>query len=209
MDIKQMLGEELFAQVSEKLGDNKIAVVSDGNWFPKAKFDEKNNRVKELETQLGERDTQLAELKKAAGSNEELSKKIKELEELNQKTQQDYEAKMQQQHKDFAIEQAIKDAKAKNPKAVKALLDLEAVKLDGDKLLGLNEQLGALAKSDAYLFGEDAPGGTGANPAGGGNKPKNIREQYDQAVQDAYKNPNDMALRQKVFLLKEQLFKKE
>jgi len=43
---------------------------------------------------------------------------------------------MAQMQLDFALERALTAAKAKNPKAVKALLNLENVKLDGEQLLG-------------------------------------------------------------------------
>jgi hypothetical protein len=41
---------------------------------------------------------------------------------------------------------------------VEALLNKDSIKLDGDKLLGLEDQLKALKESDAYLFeGEQQP----------------------------------------------------
>ncbi len=43
----------------------------------------------------------------------------------------------------------------KNPKAVKALLDLDQIALSDDGLTGLSEQLSALQKSDGYLFLQD------------------------------------------------------
>lgn len=66
-----------------------------------------------------------------------------------------------------AVEQALLAAKAKNPKSVKALLDLEKIKLDGDKVLGLDDQLGALKMSDGYLFGDVKTVDSG-NPHGDG-----------------------------------------
>ncbi len=54
-----------------------------------------------------------------------------------------------------AIDAALRDGKARNPKLVKAALDMEKIKLDGDKLLGMDDQLTALKKSDAYLFNEE------------------------------------------------------
>ncbi|MGG3982721.1 MAG: phage scaffolding protein [Bacillota bacterium] len=157
MSLKELLGEDLYTQVMEKAGEQKIAVVSDGNWIPKEKFDELNDDKKELKNQLNQRDKQLEDLRKRAKDNEELHSKIKEIQDANEKTVADYEAKIQQQQKDFAIERALRDAKARNPKAVKALLDLENVKLDGDKLLGLDEQLKAIQESDKYLFGDENP----------------------------------------------------
>ena len=53
-----------------------------------------------------------------------------------------------------ALEMALITGKAKNTKAVKALLDTESIKLDGDKLLGLDEQLTKLKTDNAYLFEE-------------------------------------------------------
>src|SRR5690625_103970 len=52
MSLKELLGEELYSQVIEKAGDNKLAIVSDGNWFPKDKFNELNTEKKNLEQQL-------------------------------------------------------------------------------------------------------------------------------------------------------------
>lgn len=62
MDLKELLGEELYKQVIEKTGDKKIALVSDGNWIPKEKFNELNENTKDLKKQLKDRDAQLAEL---------------------------------------------------------------------------------------------------------------------------------------------------
>lgn len=70
---------------------------------------------------------------------------------------------------DSAVEIALMRAKAKNPKAARALLDEAKIKLDGDKVLGLDDQLEALKKSDAYLF--DAEGPAGTDPAAGGFTP--------------------------------------
>lgn len=49
---------------------------------------------------------------------------------------------------DSALEIALRDSKVKNSKLVKNSLDREQIKLDGEKLLGLNEQLEALKKRD-------------------------------------------------------------
>lgn len=60
-EIKTVLGEDLIKQVDEKLGDYKINVAEE-KLIPKVVFDtDKSNLRKQLE----ERDTQLAELKKA------------------------------------------------------------------------------------------------------------------------------------------------
>ena len=70
---------------------------------------------------------------------------------------------------DSAVEIALMKAKAKNPKAARALLDESKIKLDGDKVLGLDDQLEALKKSEAYLFDAEAP--AEADSAAGGFTP--------------------------------------
>lgn len=165
MDLKELLGEELYNQVSEKVGDkHKIAVVSDGNWFPKEKFDAVNTDNKELKQQLKDRDTQLDDLKTKAAGHEDLTKQIEDLKAQNQKSTQEYQDKLNKQAFDFALDKSLTGAKAKNPKAVRALLDTETIKLDGEKLSGLDDQLKALKESDSYLFDSDEGGGGDAKP---------------------------------------------
>lgn len=125
----------------------------------KDEADKATSAANELKNQLKDRDTQLEELSKQAKGNEDLQKQIQDLQDANKQTAADYQAKLDQQAFDFSLEKALSDAKAKNPKAVKALLDKEAIKLDGDKLLGLEEQLKSLQESDGYLFGENEPPG--------------------------------------------------
>jgi DNA repair exonuclease SbcCD ATPase subunit len=138
-------------------------------FIPKDKYNEVAEAKKKLETDIQERDKQLEQLKAAAGSNEELKKQIETLQAENKKAAEEWQAKMAQMQLDFAIEKALAAAKAKNAKAVKALLDMEKVKLDGDQLLGIDEQLKALQQSDQYLFGDSGKVGGGTNPPGVGN----------------------------------------
>lgn len=122
---------------------------------PRTRLNDKIDEVKELQGQLKERDNQLVELGKKAKDSEELTNEINSLKEANATQVKDYEEKLQQQALDAKLNEALHGAKAKNPRAVKALLDAEQIKLDGDKLLGLDDQLSALKESDAYLFAEE------------------------------------------------------
>lgn len=150
--LKKLLGAELFEQVEEKLGETKL-MVDDGNFIPKSRFDQVNQEKNELKDQLKDRDSQLTELKKQVKDNEELTSKITELQELNEKTAEDYEQKLTAQKYDFALEKALAKAGAKSTKAVKALVDLEKVKLDGEDLIGLEEQVKSIQEEHDYLFG--------------------------------------------------------
>jgi DNA repair exonuclease SbcCD ATPase subunit len=138
-------------------------------FIPKDKYNEVVEAKKKLEADIQERDKQLEQLKNAAGNSEELKAQIEQLQAENQKAAEEWQAKMAQMQLDFAIDKALTAAKAKNAKAVKALLDMDKVKLDGDQLLGLDDQLKAIKESDAYLFGESGRVGSGTNPPGAGN----------------------------------------
>jgi hypothetical protein len=138
-------------------------------FIPKDKYNEAAEAKKKLETDIQERDNQLEQLKNAAGNSEELKAQIEQLQAENQKAAEEWQAKMAQMQLDYAIERALTAAKAKNAKAVKALLDLEKVKLDGEQLLGLDDQLKAIQQSDPYLFGDSKKIGDGTNPPGAGD----------------------------------------
>ncbi|AWI35731.1 scaffold protein gp20 membrane protease membrane protease membrane protease [Bacillus safensis FO-36b] len=177
MSLKELLGDDLYAQVIEKAGDQKIDIVSNGQWFPKERFDAVNNEKKELKSQLDERDQQLSTLQKQAKGNEELQNAIEQLQEENKKVSEEYQQKLDKQAFDFALESALRDAKARNIKSVKANLNVEDLKLAGDKVIGLEEQLAALKESDGYLFdteNDNPPGLAGRQPHGTSNSAANL-----------------------------------
>ncbi len=159
------------AGIEEGKLDGVIADISKElpkHFIPKDKYNEVAEAKKKLEADIDERDKQLEQLKNAAGNSEELKAQIEQLQAENQKAAEEWQAKMAQMQLDFAIERALAAAKAKNAKAVKALLDMEKVKLDGEQLLGLDDQLKALQQSDPYLFGDSSKVGSGTNPPGAG-----------------------------------------
>lgn len=110
------------------------------------------SQIEDYKKQLEDRDEQLNELSEKAKGNEELTAQIDELKQQNETTKTEYEQKLQQQAFDYTLEKTLTGAKVRNPKALKALLDLETIKMDGDKLLGLDDQLKTIQESDPYLF---------------------------------------------------------
>lgn len=70
---------------------------------------------------------------------------------------------------DFALNQSLLGAKAKNPKAVKALLTMDDLKLTEDgSIAGLNDQLEKVKTENDYLFESENP--PPKIVAGGGDK---------------------------------------
>ena len=151
-DLKKLLGEELYNQVIEKAGDEKIAVVSDGSYIPKEKFDEKLQEAKDYKEQVDERDKQLEDLSKKAEGNDELTQQLEDLKSQNQQTKEEYEKQLHDQAFNHTLEKSLSAEKVRNPKAVKGLLDMDTIKLEDDNLKGLDDQLKNIKESDPYLF---------------------------------------------------------
>ena len=119
------------------------------------KADELNTKIDDLNTQLSERDKQLEDLGSKAKGNDELTQQIDELRKQNEETQKEYEQRLEKQAFDHTLEKKLTSEKVRNPKAVKALLDMDTLKLDGEELKGLNEQITTLKESDPYLFEQE------------------------------------------------------
>ncbi|WP_374964612.1 phage scaffolding protein [Lysinibacillus sp. RS5] len=136
------------------LTDEQAQQVVDGfgTMVPKTRLDDKIKELKTANDTIVERDTQLEELKPKAAGNEALLQQIQQLQNDNKTATEKYQSELTEQQRAFALDSALKDAKVHNPKSVKALLDMEKIKLNGEALEGLMEQLEALKQSDAYLF---------------------------------------------------------
>ena len=124
-----------------------------------------NKEIETLKTTNTNIQTEYDNFKKGAISQADYEAKKKEIEANSQ-------AEIEKVRLDSKIDLAINNAKAKNVKSVKANLDLDKIKLDGDKLLGFDDQIEALKKSDAYLFDIDNTVNNGVEQ-NGGNPRKN------------------------------------
>lgn len=117
-------------------------------FIPKARFDEVNNAKKQAEKDLSERDMQLETLKNSTGDIETLKNTIKQLQDENKMAADKYNAELAEIKLAGAVDTALLGAEALNVRAVKALLDMSKIKMDGDVLLGINEQIESLKKAE-------------------------------------------------------------
>ena len=140
--------------------------------------DERYNKLKtqkdDLKGQLDTANATIEDLKKNNTDNETLQNTIKGHEATIANLKKEAETK----DFNYALDAVLKDNKCKNSKALKALLNMEGIKLNEGKFEGLEEQLKTLKESDSYLFDteEKQPGGSGFNPddKGGGDKNESI-----------------------------------
>ena len=123
------------------------------DFIPKARFDEVIKEKNDLKTQMTDLNGKITELGKLAPENESLKTKVTEITEAQKKIASDYKQKIQ----DVRSEAVIAASKAKNSKAVRAVIDWEKVTWDDDgNPKGLSEQIEEFKKSDnAFLFEQE------------------------------------------------------
>lgn len=109
--------------------------------------------VDSYKEQVTDRDNQLEEIKSKVGDTDALNATIESLKQANKDKDDAHQAKMKKVQLDYEVTLALNKANARNEKAVKALLDMDTVKInDEGQLIGLSEQLNNLQETDSYLF---------------------------------------------------------
>lgn len=174
--LKELLGEELYNEVMEKVGDkHKIAIVSDGNWIPKDKFDNINTEKNTYKNQIEDLNEELGKLKKKAKGNEDIKATIEDLEtDIENK-----EKEMKKLRKVAAITPKIYNYNPYDAEDVLNALDLEAIEVKGKEVLGLDGQVEAMKEKKPHWFKEDQPSGTGGSKGAG---PKDEKEMLKESI---------------------------
>lgn len=191
-----MKKEDLIAMGLTEEQAKKVMDSIDGNFVTKARFNEVNEENKTLKKSVSDRDKQLEDLKKSSGDNAALQQQISDLQKANEDQKKAHETELNKLKLDNAVEVALKDAKAKNIKAVMAMIDMEGVKIGEDgKLSGFNEKLEALKKSDGWMFDTDQQTQqqfTGFQPGASTTVPNSTAAGYEARLADARKNNNQL-----------------
>lgn len=156
----------------------------------KGELETYKTKVADLEAELGNKTKEITTLQGKVGNVDELNRKISQLETDKANLTTELSTKVAQIQKTHAIENGVRDAKAKNVKAVMALLDMEKITYNNDTLEGLTDQLTALqgGADTSFLFGNSNPAPAGTNPsnppAGGGNP--STAKTFAEAVAQAF-----------------------
>lgn len=150
--------------------DKKVSAEIGKGFVARADFNAANEAKKTLESQIVERDNQIKGFEKLSGDNEALKTQLTQAQEANKTAKTEYDNNLKKLTINGKIETALLGAKARDVKAARALLDESKISIDGENVLGLNDQLEALRKDKAWLFGEDQQN-QNPPPSGGGNPP--------------------------------------
>ena len=204
--LKELLGEELFAQLEAKVNEHngneankdkqiKIANLGSGEYVGKGKYDALDALLKGKEAELTSANGLIAELKKGTKGNEELQGKISGYEsQVADLQKQLQETKLKSAVKVGLLSEHCNDVDYVTYKLMESLKEKgEALELDendnikgwADKLSGLKTQLPA--QFEAAGGGKYKVLGDGKLPEGDGNRtsePKDLAE----ALQQRYEN---------------------
>lgn len=182
MTLKEVLGEELFAQVDAKINEVnanqpdktkhvRFADLSEGNYVSRTKYDDKVNgltqQVTDLQGQIAQRDTDLAglndQLTAAQADAGQLAEAQKQLSSLQSKYDRDskaWEAKNAQQAYEYAIRSKANELKFTSSAAKKEFIR-EAIaaqfKQDGETLLGYTDFVTKYQETDPGAFAKETP----------------------------------------------------
>lgn len=161
----------------------------------KADYDTVKAELDTANTTIAERDKQLKELRDSAKDNEDLTQKIAALEQKNKDGAAKHKEELNELKINTAVEKALVSYKAKTPKAVKAMLDMEKIKLDKDgNVIGIEEQVKAIAEAEdtKYLFDSVEPKLKGTQPGYGSDEdnPKTEEMTYSEMCAYLAANPD-------------------
>ncbi|MDQ8402016.1 phage scaffolding protein [Enterococcus faecium] len=106
----------------------------------------------QFKEQLDSNQTELDALKEAAKGNEGLTQQLADLQSKFDAAKSEFETKLAEQQKDFAIKLALKEANALDENIVLGLLDRDTIKVTDEGLQGLDEQLKSLQENKKFLF---------------------------------------------------------
>lgn len=143
--------------IAEDVADKIFALHGKDIEKYKTLSDTEKQRADGLQTQLIEAGTTIEGFKKL--DVEGIKKAADDWKAQAEQAQKDASTQIASLKFDHALDGALTGAKAKNAKAVKALLDMNNLKLneaDGS-VIGLDDQLKKVKESNDYLFESDTP----------------------------------------------------
>lgn len=155
--LKPILGDELYGKfveaVQEKGASLNLVDISDGKFIPKAKFDEKLEAIKKLESDLTAAGEQVKTAQAQTAGLGALNDKVAQL----TKDLQDKDKQLTDISNTYAIKDVVRAKKARDVDIVMGLLDRKSITVKEGKVTGIDEQIDKLVKEKPFLFDRDEP----------------------------------------------------
>lgn len=164
MNLKELLGEELYNQVIEKVGkDNELLLNNkkENTYVPKSRLDSVIGQKKILSEKVDDLEIQLQEMGTDVNNVEALKTQLKTAQDEITTAKHEVEVIK----KEAEIRLAITESGAKKKDVISKLLDLDKIKIKEDGTLdGLKEQIEALKTDVPELFVSAQPNPNPAQP---------------------------------------------
>jgi len=173
-NIKKLLGDELFTQVSEKLNgetlelipkgekvflhkeNENVVITNNGEWIPKAKFNELNEQLKSEKLITANGIKELETLKKSVGNNVELQGTIDKMKLDAEESKAKNDLRFDNTNKTFLLQEALEASGAvrSNAKLLLREIALDKVEIEDGKIKDVETLLKPVMETHKTLFGE-------------------------------------------------------
>lgn len=158
--------------LTDEQADKVVAKHGEAIQSVNSKLANAESQVESLNSQVKDRDTQIATLSDQAGNSDEMKKQIEDLQSTIKANDEQAAQNLLQVKQDNAVQNYLKDAGARDVKAILPFVDSDTIKYDDDKgeLIGLSEQVEKIKGDHDYLFQEEEkPNEPGINITPKGN----------------------------------------
>lgn len=149
-ELKKVLGEDLFTQVQEKLGERKVDFLD--QYVPKSRLDEVIEKNSVNEQKVNEFTKQLEETKKLLQTNEDLALKYTKLEEDFQNTLKQKDVELENVKKRFLVKEELMKNGAKHTNLLMKDIDFNSIEIKEDKITNAEDLITNLKTNYTDLF---------------------------------------------------------
>ena len=168
MELKELIGEDLFKQIEPKLNEHSVIISGkdekfikdDGTYIPKTRFNEVVEQKNLYKDSADEQARQLNDLKSKLKDNEAITKQIDDFQ--TQLTKKDSE--VLDITKKYALKDALRDSGARYPDLLLAKFNLSELEVDKDGTIkDIETKMKGIKENYPDLFGKpNVPGTDGA-----------------------------------------------
>jgi rhamnose utilization protein RhaD (predicted bifunctional aldolase and dehydrogenase) len=148
--MKQMLGEDLYKQVAEKMGEIKFDIL-DG-YIPKARFNEVNEKNKLFEEKISSYEKQMNSTKNLLKDNEELKAQYSKIQDEHKELMKQKDKEIGNILKKSMFKEILNKEGAKHPDLLMRDIDWDVLSIDNNNLIGANEKISEIKTNYADLF---------------------------------------------------------
>lgn len=185
MELREILGEELYKQVKEKLGDKKLGVINDGSWMPKQKLDEKIEEVKLLKEKVTSYEKQVNDTTALLKDSADLKAKFEALQTESKTQLEARDKQISNIVKKTALKQILQEKGARYPDLLLKEFDVDTLEMEGETVKNFDSLLNPLKEKYGDMFVEKKVAGT--QPAKGQTKEPASFDEMDLGYMDKIK----------------------